>query len=391
MLTSTTTVLLTLLSAASTSAAAVTPRAEHDTRGQCAPVRAEAAVQGVPGGCPVPDGDFNITSLRLYPENADYDPKSCRLYISVLYNASIAVYDFRTKQVEKMIEIPGLSGDVTLHASGVQLDPTYGKLGFLLNWGPAFDTSGENITGPHNLIIWDLKQESVHCQVDLQKELDTPGRLGYQDLEFDDEGNVFVVGTYGGIMARVSPDCKTVKEWYTNEAPAPAAGLTGVSRIGGNNLLVTDNNAQGLYRISMDEGGDRAATRVEIKNSTSGAAAANFRDMDGLYCPPKYGNKCCLLSDSDAGTTAYLSNDGWASASNLGSVPNKYLNDTPRGFTAASVEVQGKIFVITEWFQDGIALERGAGTPGERESFPFQDITKEVDELCKSSSPATEA
>ncbi|PHH92971.1 hypothetical protein CDD83_3129 [Cordyceps sp. RAO-2017] len=262
------------------------------------------------------------------------------------------------------------------------MGPKNDRLGFILNWGIVFDTLGKNLTGPNNLIIYDLEENRVHCQVDISKKFATVGRGGMQDLEFDEDGNVFVIETYGGILLRVSSDCSTVEEWYKDPLLAPTAGFTGLARVN-DIILLVDQTKKKLYRTRTGLEGKGKAETVEITGLHPNSAAQNMSVTDGLYCPPKYAGNCCLLSDNDIGTTVFWSDDGWFSAKIHSPIPNKFLNDQPRGSSTASVEMAGRIFVITEWFMDGAKAQRGAGKPGDRTEFPMQDITALVDERCK--------
>ncbi|KJZ68469.1 hypothetical protein HIM_12145 [Hirsutella minnesotensis 3608] len=357
MISRTATFLSAVLAAASVSAQAFGP----------APVAGPtpAAPKGVTGDCTMPSGNFNITSFQLYPENADFDPKRCLVYFSVLYNATVAVYDVKKKAIVDTISVRNIAGPV-IHASGVQYDLKNDKLAIMLNAGAAFDTQGQDISGDNNLVFYDPKSKKTDALVNLSNTA-KEGFRAFQDMEHDEEGNVFVVGSYGPSMLRVSAKDQKVEEWYVGTTPAPTKGLTGVAKLNRDTLLVTDESDHSLYRFSMSQRGQREKVELTSGNLTSA--------MDGVYLPPKYRGHCLLVSDSVNGTVVLRSSDEWKTAEVADVVPNDFF--TVNGFTAASVQIAQRIFAVTEWFLDGGGLKAG-----DRSDFPMVDITDRLDKVC---------
>src|SRR5690348_13268888 len=76
-----------------------------------------------PSGCPPVEGTFSIDNYRLYPENADWDPVACKLYLSSLFNVSVMVYDPYSKQYD-ILTFDGLTGNEAYHLSGIDYSPS---------------------------------------------------------------------------------------------------------------------------------------------------------------------------------------------------------------------------------------------------------------------------
>ncbi|KJZ74816.1 hypothetical protein HIM_05725 [Hirsutella minnesotensis 3608] len=347
--------LCTLLSAAGASAQAVGP----------APGQPPAVPEAPAGDCVLPPGNFNISSFQLYPENADFDPKRCLVYFSVLYNATVAVYDVRKKAVVDTIKVRNITGPA-IHASGIQYDQKHDKLAILLNAGAAFDTQGADISGDNNLVLYDPQAKKEEAVINLSQTA-KEGFRAFQDMEHDDDGNVFVVGSYGGSLLRVGAQDKKVDEWWVGPAPAPAKGLTGLAKLDAETLLVTDQGESQLYRYSMTQRGQREKVVLTGGNLTEA--------LDGVYLPPRYQGRCLLVSDSVNGTLVVRSRDAWKTAEVADIVPNDFL--AADGSTAASVQVADRVLAVTEWFLDG-----GGSRAGNRSEFPMVDITDRVDRSC---------
>ncbi|KAF4507445.1 hypothetical protein G6O67_006076 [Ophiocordyceps sinensis] len=324
-----------------------------------------------PASCQQPSGDFNITSFQLYPENLDFDSSRCRIYLGVLYDASVAVYDLAQKRVlDDIISIPNITNNPLLHASGIQYDDRNDRLSVMLNSGAAFDTQGTNTAGDNNVMSYDLKNGSVNFVVNLSNYSDAEFR-GFQDMEHDNEGNIFVVGTFGGSLMRISADGLNVTQWW-RASNSSDRGLSGAAKFNETTLLITDNSDSQVYRYSMTERNQR--TKVELSGADNISA-----DLDGIYMPPMYRGAVLLVS-ALTDTVVLRSNDGWATAERLGAIPNKFAGE--QGLTTASVEAGGRILSIHEYF-----LDNGGTLPGNRSQFPVADITESVEELLAGNSP----
>ncbi|KAM4060942.1 hypothetical protein HRG_001579 [Hirsutella rhossiliensis] len=324
-------------------------------------------------------GDFNITAFQLYPEQADHDPRTCRTYFSVLYNASVAVWDSKTQSLLEPITVENMTGNKALHASGVQVNPQDDTLAFMLNAGAAFDTQGQNVTGDNNLVVWDLKANKMKFTINLSDHADKDHR-GFQDMEHDKDGNIFVMSTFGGSLFRVNANGTAVEKWWLSDKNSSTAGLTGLARLGEDSLIAADQSEGQLFRYSMNEDGKDKRTPVELKPTANLTSS-----MDGVYFPPKHNQTCLLVSDNEKGTLVLHSDDKWKIAQLRGIIPNKFSSQ--QGFTVATVQIVHRIFAVIEWFLDGGEDDQNNALPGNRTEFPMVDITDDVDKLCQGKKP----
>ncbi|KAK2598053.1 hypothetical protein QQS21_005830 [Conoideocrella luteorostrata] len=319
--------------------------------------------------------DVTISSFQLYPENIDFDPKYQRAYISALYNCSVAVYDPLQNRVVETIKFPGLSGNPSFHASGIQVDPL-GRLSVIINAGVAFDTSGKNISGDNFLVKYDLKKKLLSFKSNLTAV--TNGVYGgYQDVEHDSCGNSFVVGTFPSSIIRVSANGQPATPWFlSRNTNSTKKGLTGLAAKG-SILLASDEEGGRLLRFDM-----RAAQGVpivvQIGNNGQNSSSIG-QSLDGIYLPARFGGKILLVSANGAGTVVLRSRDGaWRSAEKLGVIPNPFLQQG--GSTTASVQMGEKIYSLTEFFADTSSKIPGT-LAGNRTEFPLHDITSAVEKL----------
>ena len=291
---------------------------------------------------------------------------------SVLYNATVAVYDATTNKVVDTISIPELSGKPALHASGVQMDGL-DKLSIMINAGAAFDTEGKDISGDNFLVKYDLEKKQTVFKSNLTAV--TNGVYGgYQDIEHDKVGNSFVLGTFPSSIIRVSADGKEAVPWYLSPSPNNTVhGYTGLV-MRENKLIVADGQDGQLYSFdSQAEKGVPVRIPLAARNETIG------QNLDGVYMPTLHKGTIILVSDNSAGTVVLRSKDGkWESAEKVGTVANPLV--AQGGFTVASVQIAERIYSVTEFFLD--AANKVPGTnAGNRTDFPLYDITDEVQKL----------
>jgi hypothetical protein len=194
---------------------------------------------------------------------------------------------------------------------------------------------------------------------------------GFQDVEQDPDGNVYVVGTYPSSILRVSKDGKQVTPWYVPASPTNTtiAGLSGLAAKDWI-LLGGDSNSGQICRFDM-----RAEKGVPVPvpvtpNHTFGAC-------DAVYFPPKYEGTVLLVSEGLAGVSVFRSKDGeWKSAEYLGIVP---WTD-PTLFVTAVVQIGESIYMNTIPFKDSPV----PGTAGNQTHFLFPDVTKQIETLLSS-------
>ncbi|KAF2188615.1 hypothetical protein K469DRAFT_737413 [Zopfia rhizophila CBS 207.26] len=311
-------------------------------------------------------GNFSIQQYQLYPENADFDYTNCVLYIGQLWNASLGIYDPYTEKHE-IIEFPGISHNSSFHLGGVGVDQATGHITFIADAGNTFNTMGEDISGTNWLFHMDPRNRTILYKVNLTE---TSQGLygGFQDVEHDPDGNVFVVGTFPSSVLRVQKGGKDVRKWYINEpVDHKIKGMGGLAAIGWTLIAQGDTSGK-LWRFDMRAEKGTPTVIPVTGNHTFGAS-------DAIYLPRKYNGTVLLVAEDEIGTSVFRSMDEWKTAEFKGLVP---WND-PRGLVTGAVQVGDGVYTILEPFGDeGV---KGPGTAGSRSEFLFRDISKEVDVL----------
>ncbi|KAJ4360183.1 uncharacterized protein N0V89_000743 [Didymosphaeria variabile] len=313
-------------------------------------------------------GDFTINQYQLYPENADFDFKTGKLYIGQLWNASLGIYDPYTQHHE-VVDFPGISHNPLLNMGGVGVETRTGRVSIVANGPLEFPTNGANIAGDRWLISYDAKQKKEVYRVNLTAT--SQGKYGgFQDVDYDPAGNTFVVGSFPGTLTKVSKDGKRVTPWYLPATiNSTNKGLTGIATVGWDLLAYGDESGE-LWKFD---------TRAEKGVPTVVPVSRNhtFAPSDAIYLPLKYGNKVLLVAHSAAGVSVFESKDGWKSAKYKGTVPLPQLD--PGTVLVAPVQIGDGIYQIFAYFGDsGLG---GQGTAGNRTQFPFHDISDQVDML----------
>lgn len=286
---------------------------------------------------------------------------------SDLFNATVGVYDPYKGEIVDILYFPGISLNSDYHIGGVGVDQASGLLSIVADAADAFDTSGANISGTNWILQWDPKSRKVLYKLNLTEAVD--GKYGgYQDVEQDPEGNVFVVGTYPSSILKVDKHGKTVTPWYLSPPPInqTIAGLCGLAAKGWL-LLGNDNTHDQLLKFDMR---DKIGIPVIVPHYPN----VDISITDAIYFPPKYEGTVLLVSQDIAGIAVLRSKDGkWDWAEYLGLVPN-LLNGT---FAVAPVQVGDGLYIVSVPFDPIVP----GTTSGNRTLFPFVDITKEVEKL----------
>ncbi|KNG86203.1 hypothetical protein ANOM_005991 [Aspergillus nomiae NRRL 13137] len=345
----------------------------HSPSGNDAPSVSTPSSGATKAGCPTLTGNITVNAYQLYPEHADFNEDDCLVYLSALYNSTVAVYDPYKREVVDNIHLPGLSGDPVLHMSGVVVDPQ-GQLSVIVDAGAAFDTQGQDISGDNFLV----KVDPRHGQVLWRKNLTevTNGVYGgYQDAAHDAHGNTFVVGTFPASIIKVGPNGSTAIPWYLQPQPNQTVpGLSGLAARG-DILLGTDGSDGQLYRFNMTE---EMGHKIHVPLKGSNVTRIG-NSLDGILLPKQFNGTVLLVSDTTDGTAILRSADRlWTSAEMVGTVPNVYASRN--GFSVDNVEIGGSLYSVTEFFLD----EKVPGTlAGNRTQFPLVDITNQVLELLK--------
>lgn len=231
--------------------------------------------------CPELNGTFFVNQPGLYPENVDFDPNSCLLYIrydtgsireaalhahlltrpSALFNATIGIHD-PYKNTTDIVSFPDISrkydhartswskvthktdgntDNPAYHMSGVAVNPYTNLTSLVVNAGAAFDTGGQNISGTNLLLLWDSAAKNELYRVNLTET--TKGAYGgFQDVEFDKRGNIYVVGTFPSSILRVENNGTKVNEWFQSYGNHTVTGFQGLAAAG--DVLLANDNAR---------------------------------------------------------------------------------------------------------------------------------------------------
>ncbi|KAI0809908.1 hypothetical protein GGR55DRAFT_689141 [Xylaria sp. FL0064] len=360
-------------------------------------------------GCPpFGNGTINIVSYQLYPENVDFDEQ---LYIGSLYNASVVIYDPYKASVVSTIEFPNITRTPPFHIGGVAWDPyssSRDEITILVDAAAAHETAGRDVSGDNYLLRYSATQNRTLWFTNLTAL--SRGRYGGpQDIEHDDAGNTYVLGTYPGTLMRVSSRTGVASEWYIPTPPSSngtidhaIAGFTGLAAVGtgSSTLLVADarnHSDSGGALYSFDMSAPRGTpTRVPIAYPNANASGAEeeeeevIRPGDAIYLPQRYGGAVLLITEHEAGVSVLRSRveddktkgNEWRGAEFLGRIPNPPEITASGGVATAAVEIAGSVFMVEEWFTDPLVPGTSAGN---RTSFPLVDITRQLDALVNAS------
>ncbi|KAF2461912.1 hypothetical protein BDY21DRAFT_295334 [Lineolata rhizophorae] len=323
--------------------------------------------------CPAISGTITIDQHQLYPENADFDFDNCLLYLGSLFNSSVAIYDPFAEEMVDILEFDGITHNSALHLGGVGVDKRTGLVSIVVDAANPFNTGGSDVSGKNYIILYDPSTQSVLYNIDLTET--TGERYGaFQDVEQDDYGNVYIVGTYPGSILRVEggPEDPQVVEWYTSFDPngqiqTTRIGFSGLA-VTGDVLLANDNNIGEIVRFDTTAAQGTPTVVPHTPNTQISAS-------DAIYLPPKYDGTVLLVAENSAGVSVLRSQDAlWTEAEYLGLIPNN-SPDASGGILTATVQIGESIYMVEEFFSDSF---NGAGT---RAQFPLVDITAQVEAL----------
>ncbi|KAH7395432.1 TRI14-like protein [Cadophora sp. MPI-SDFR-AT-0126] len=324
--------------------------------------------------CPSVSGDILINQYQLYPENLFYDSSSCKLILGALYNASVYIYDLATS-TSQTITFPNITLDPKLHISGVRISPVTSLLSVIIDAGAAFDTQGSDISGSNFLIQYDLSTSTETSRLNLTET--TQGLYGgYQDLEFDSRGNIYVVGTYPSSILKVDPSGEEkVEVWYLPNAGAldhTVKGLGGLAVVG-DVLLANDNVSGELLRFDLTA---PSGSPTVVPHNALGNLTINDQG-DGIHLPQKYNGRVLLIAQNTVGLSVLRSGDGWETAEFLGVIPMPA--SVGNGVVTAAVQIGESVYANIEYFFDTpVAPPNSAGN---RTVFPLIDVTAALDAL----------
>ena len=125
----------------------------------------------------------------------------------------MVVYD-PYRQTSELITIPGITGNSDYTVTGIDYDGM-GSMYFAATSLTAFqattsgNTSLANFTGPNSIIRYDTNARKISWVSDLvpihNEILQRTGKLvtGFQDMAEDDQGNAFVIASFGSIIVKI--------------------------------------------------------------------------------------------------------------------------------------------------------------------------------------------
>lgn len=321
----------------------------------------------------------------------------------------MAIYNPYDRTTE-IVTFPNITHNPNFHVGGVAANPHTNLISVVADAGAAFVTAGQDISGTNMLILWDPEAKQEIYRLNLTET--TQGRYGgFQDIEFDSRGNVYVVGTFPSSILRVGDNGSTVTEWYKSNGDNLITGFQGLAMTGdillANDNAISTNGSLVKFDTRYPEG---KPVSVTISPPTSIAGS------DALYFPPKYNGTCStmaltctlntwgpstlvthvahvharqtlvrsafsnpcigtvlLVAVAASGVEVVRSRDGlWNEAEALGQVLNNDCAAKGANVTAV-VQVGSRIYMNEEFFMDEL--------PGNRTKFPWVDITYDVDAL----------
>ncbi|KAF4778486.1 hypothetical protein HER10_EVM0005685 [Colletotrichum scovillei] len=334
--------------------------------------------------CAAVSGTFEIENYKLYPENLDWDPIHCKLYISANFNSTVLVYD-PYKATYDILSFDGITGVDPYHVSGIDYDATTQSILISANSGEPFVTSGSNMTGGNKVIRWDTNTNSAAYTVDLA---DFTSKLainnstggGYQDFAEDKEGNTYVPSVFHvPAIAKITKDGE-LSSWYIGEPSSSSKYMyLGIIFHEASNKLVITAPYLGTF-LSFDVGSSSPApTNVSMTWPADGSYTASDLECDGLLNPARYNRDVLLCSENGLqAITLWASKDGFASVEYIGKVMDNSTTDIATwGSPTATVQIQNSIYISHEYFHDLNEFD----VAGNRSTFPFVDATADFDKL----------
>ncbi|KKY32534.1 putative tri14-like protein [Diaporthe ampelina] len=331
--------------------------------------------------CAAFSGTFTIDNYKLYPENLDWDPVHCKLYMSANFNASVLVYDPYTSTYD-ILTFDGITDTDPYHISGIDYDASTGSMLISANSGTPFVTSGTDMTGSNKIIRYDTNTNSVAYTVDLadftaQLAVGNVTGGGIQDLAEDPCGNTFVPSVFHvpGI-SKITKD-GSVSSWYIGEPSGTSSFVyLGIVYHEASNKLIVTASYLGTF-VSFDVDSDSPAPANITMNDRPADGSYPGLECDGLINPARYNRDVLLCSENGMqAVTLWATDDNFTSVKYIGQVVDNSTTEIATwGSPTATVEVGNTIYISNEYFHDLNEYD----VPGNRSSFSFVDATAQFD------------
>lgn len=335
--------------------------------------------------CAAVSGDFTIDNYKLYPENLDWDPVHCKLYISSNFNASVMVYDPYTSTYD-ILTFDGITNTDPYHISGIDYDASTGSILISANSGNPFVSSGSNMTGANKVIRYDTNTNTVAFTTDLadftaQLALGNETGGGYQDFAEDKSGNIYVPSVFHvPSIAKITPD-GSVSSWYIGEPTTSSSYMyLGIIHHKATNKLIIAAPYLGNF-VSFDVSSACPTPTNITMNSRPADGSYPGLECDGLINPTRYGGDILLCSENGLqAITLWATTDNFATVDYIGQVVDNSTTElATMGSPTATVEIGNTIYLSNEFFHDLNQFD----VVGNRNSFPFLDVTAQVDAVVK--------
>ncbi|KAK0730213.1 hypothetical protein B0H67DRAFT_478833 [Lasiosphaeris hirsuta] len=327
---------------------------------------------------PFNNGTFVIDYFQLYPENADWDPDSCLVWIGAVWNGTVALFDPYADKVVEVLEFPGTSHTGSQHIGGVAWDPYSGLITILTDSASPWGTGGADVSGDHLIMKYNHRTKKTLWSLNIT-ELTHEKYGGFQDVETDRRGNTYIVGTFPGTVLKVDKHGTAVTPWYVPDPlpPTTKKGFGGLAAVPGSEILLSNDGDGRIYRFDMR---DKTGKPVHVPMRPEKL----YTDTDAIYLPPRWGGSVLLVASNFGGIQVLRSKDKlWKTAENLGTIPSPTGGLNEGSVATAVVQVgndPGLIYLI-EGFWD---VPWVPGTvAGNRTLFPFPDLTKDIERLLK--------
>ena len=270
------------------------------------------------------------------------------------------------------MEFPRITHNPEFHIGGVAANPKTNLINVVVDAAAAFATGGKDVSGTNYLLLLDPVSKQEIYRLNLT-ETSKGAYGGFQDLEFDARGNVYVVGSFPASILRVETvggdSNVTVTEWFKSPAASSKNGMAGLA-VHGDILL--GNDSGGLTSSSLVKFDTRQAKGVPVAVPISNNRTIS--NTDAIQLPPRYNGTVLLAASPGSGVEVLRSKDGkWDQADGLGLISNR-VPEANGGFVTATVQIGQRVFMVEEFFGDG-------ASGGNRTVFPFVDITDGLDKL----------
>ncbi|KAF4494147.1 immune-responsive 1 [Fusarium agapanthi] len=320
--------------------------------------------------------------FQLYPSFFRWDDQRCVLYLSSIYNASIAVWDPYSSSIQRVVSIPGISHSglepSSSRLSGAVIDPTNNVLAAVVEADSFFLTAGNDVSGDNFVVKLDL---NTFATTKINLTATTKGQYGaFIDIDNGLSGDLYVNGGYPSSILHI--DCEDkVSPFYVREPTTPprSFGFGGVARIG-DTLIASDNTNHQLVKFTIHSG-HRSPVVIPQTNYH------NFSGAGTVSLPHRYGGKVLLMAEDVAarnttGVSVFSSQDSWKSAKFLGFIESvdRKLEPASVAMSLASAHELGDRIYSSIVFYDNKVNPTMAGN---RTDFSLRDITESVDALLK--------